>query len=285
MEGRRAQDENGRVDEERTQQRHRGVDRGEADRAPLARVAALVGPRLHHARVQVQVVRHHRGAQDADGDVQHARIGHDLGLRQQSTKDALQRRMRNRQFVGEASTDHHDQPAHDALQHAESAALQHEHHQHVERGQQHARHQRQSEQQLQRDRRSDHLGQVARGDGHLAQHPLRDAGCARSTVATCLRQIAFRHDAQLQREVLQQDRHQVGHQDHHQQRVAEQRAASEIGGPVAGIHVAHRHHGAGTGKRQQRAPETALRRHRHAGMHLGQRATTGCMAPPVQARV
>ena len=31
-------------------------------------------PRLHDGRVQVEVVRHHRGAQDADGDVEHRGI-------------------------------------------------------------------------------------------------------------------------------------------------------------------------------------------------------------------
>ena len=40
------------------------------------------------------------------------------------------------------------------------------------------------------------------------------------------------------RERLQQNRHQVGDQDHAQQRVAELRAAAEVGGPVARVHVA-----------------------------------------------
>ena len=42
-----------------------------ASRLALDRVGVLA--RLHDRRVQVQVVRHHRGAEDADGDVEHVR--------------------------------------------------------------------------------------------------------------------------------------------------------------------------------------------------------------------
>ena len=55
----------------------------------------------------------------------------------------------------------------------------------------------------------------------------------RIMVATGLRQIAARHDAQLERQVLQQDRHEVRDQHHRQQRVAELRAAGQVRGPVA----------------------------------------------------
>ena len=46
-----------------------------ASRLALVRVAVL--PRLHDRRVQVQVVRHHRRAEDADGDVEHVGIAQD----------------------------------------------------------------------------------------------------------------------------------------------------------------------------------------------------------------
>ena len=41
-------------------------------------VAKRMASRLDDGRVQVEVVRHDRGAQNADGDIQHHRIGHDL---------------------------------------------------------------------------------------------------------------------------------------------------------------------------------------------------------------
>ena len=55
--------------------------RGEADRLALALARVLVLARLHDRRVQVQVVRHHRRAEDADGDVEHRR-----GLRRISAR-------------------------------------------------------------------------------------------------------------------------------------------------------------------------------------------------------
>ena len=47
-------------------------------------------PRLHDRRVQVQVVRHDRRAEDADRDVEHVGIADDLGARQQPLHDAGQ---------------------------------------------------------------------------------------------------------------------------------------------------------------------------------------------------
>ena len=91
-----------------------------------------------------------------------------------------------------------------------------------------------------------------------------------NTVATGLREIAAGGDAEPRRERLQQDRHQVGEQDHRQQRVAELRTAGESRRPVAGIHVADRDHVAGTGKGKQPPDPEATLRHGHRGMDLGQ---------------
>ncbi len=38
----------------------------------------LVAPRLHDRRMEIQIVGHHRRAENADRDVEHAGIGHDL---------------------------------------------------------------------------------------------------------------------------------------------------------------------------------------------------------------
>ena len=46
----------------------------------LAFGVLLVFPRLHDRRVQVKIVRHHRRAENADGDVKHLRVRHDLRL-------------------------------------------------------------------------------------------------------------------------------------------------------------------------------------------------------------
>ena len=78
VEHRRRHDEDRRVDEERRHQRDRRVDRREPDRLELARLRVEVLARLHDRRVQIQVVRHHRRAQDADRDVEHLGIAQDL---------------------------------------------------------------------------------------------------------------------------------------------------------------------------------------------------------------
>ena len=90
VERRRRHHEDRGVDEEREHQRDGGIDRREADRlAPaLQRVAVLA--RLHDRGVQVEVVRHHRRAEDADRDVEHVRVAQDLGVRD----EARQRRRR-----------------------------------------------------------------------------------------------------------------------------------------------------------------------------------------------
>ena len=72
-----------------------------------------------------------------------------------------------------------------------------------------------------------------------------------------LGEVALGGDAELEREALQQDRHQVGEHDDEEQRVAEARAAGDVGGPVAGVHVADGDEEAGTEKAEQAPPVDA----------------------------
>ena len=61
-------------------------------------------------------------------------------------------------------------------------------------------------------------------------------GCGKS-LATELGQVAPGGDAELGRERLDQHRHQVAGDDDPEQQVAELRAALDVGGEVAGVHV------------------------------------------------
>ena len=66
----------------REHQRDGAVDGGVFDRlAPCRRGVSLEGAGLHHRGVEIEVVRHHGRAEDADRDVEHRRIGDDLGRR------------------------------------------------------------------------------------------------------------------------------------------------------------------------------------------------------------
>ena len=138
--------------------------------------------------------------------------------------------------------------------------------------------QRNVEEQIQRDRRADDFGQIAGGDRQLADHPEKPDDRRRIVVAARLREIAAGDDAELRCQPLQQDRHQVRHQDDAEQRVAELRSAGEIGGPVARIHVADGHQVSGPGECEELPPPRSARQ-RDRLVDLGQRWSDAGASP------
>ena len=132
---------------------------------------------------------------------------------------------------------------------------------------------------LQRDGRADHLGEIAGGDGDLAEDPQHDRDRARVAVAARLREVAAAGDAEPRGERLQQDRHQVGDHDHAEQRVAVARAAGEVGGPVARIHVADGDQVARAGEGEHLAPEAGAVRDGDRAVDFGQADRARRQAP------
>ena len=104
----------------------------------------------------------------------------------------------------------------------------------------------------------------------------------RIVVAARLREIASGDDAELGREPLQQHRHEVREQHDAEQRVAEARAAGEVGRPVAGVHVADGDEIARAGEGEQLAKEAAGA-DGHAAIDVLQARRDARMAPPVLA--
>ena len=51
---------------------------------PVRRLLVLA--RLHDGGMQVEIVRHHRRAEDADGDVEHVRVREDLAPRDEAAE-------------------------------------------------------------------------------------------------------------------------------------------------------------------------------------------------------
>ena len=188
-------------------------------------------------------------------------------------------RMREDDLGGEAETDCRDQGDDECLETPESLLLQRQDQQHVQRREYHAPDQRNTEQQLQRDCGADDLRQVAGGDGDFAEHPERERHAARVVIAACLCQVASGDDAQLERQRLQKDRHQVRQQDHAEQHVAEAGAAGEVGGPVPRIHVTDGHHVTRSGECQQLAPPGTAVRDVDAAKRLGKRRPETRCAP------
>ena len=67
---RSGQDQDGGVHKQRAIQRHDGIDQVEPASGALFRFALADTPRLHQGRMQIEVMGHHRRAQDADRDVE-----------------------------------------------------------------------------------------------------------------------------------------------------------------------------------------------------------------------
>ncbi len=58
---------------EREHQRDGRIDGGELDRLALLRHASAEAARLHDARMQIEIMRHHRGAENAEREIEHLR--------------------------------------------------------------------------------------------------------------------------------------------------------------------------------------------------------------------
>ena len=62
----------------REHERAGGIDGCEFDRLSFTCRRPLKLPRLHYRRMEIKIMRHHRGAENADADVKHPLIGHEF---------------------------------------------------------------------------------------------------------------------------------------------------------------------------------------------------------------
>src|SRR4029079_10901900 len=108
------------------------------------------------------------------------------------------------------------------------------------------------------------------GDRQLTDHPEKPDCRSRVVVATGLCQVATSYDAELLRQTLEQDGHQVRHQDYAEQGVSELRSALKVGGPVSGIHVAHGDHVARSSEGENLPPPMSAG-NRNRPVDLGER--------------
>ena len=96
------------------------------------------------------------------------------------------------------------------------------------------------------------------------------------------RQVASRHHSQLDGQGLQQNGHQVGQHDDGKQRVIVFRAAGQVGGPVARVHVADGHEVSRPGEGQEFAQKASRRWNGQTAIDFRQ-AGTGDGMPPALA--
>ena len=208
--------------------------------------------------MQVEIVRHHRRAEDADGDVEHLAVPQNFCARDEPEGERAESRLGEPHLDREGPRDEDDQGNDQRLDVAEAAVLQKKDHQHIERGQAHPPYERESQEQVQRDRRAQHFGEVAGRDRDFAQDPEEERGRARIAVAAGLGEVASAGDAEARGQGLKQNRHQVGDHDDGEKGVAEPGAASQVGGPVARIHVTNSDQIPRARKGEEFAPEAGF---------------------------
>ena len=191
--------QNRRVDQQCDHQRKGRVEGGVANRFAPPGDGFVEVARLHQRRVQIQIVRHYRGAEDADGDKQHRRIGNNLRRGHEARCDLRPIGMRQRDHVDKAAADHQHQ-RHDQRFHiAKAARLQHQNQQHIGDRNHHPRRERNAEQQVERDGGADDFRQIGRANRELRQQPQAERHRRRIVIAARLRQIAPCGNAQPRR--------------------------------------------------------------------------------------
>src|SRR5438128_11490836 len=99
--------------------------------------------RLHDRGVQIEIVRHHGGAEDSDGDVEHAAITANLRRGdKEPLHDAEHARPRQKNFKPEANADGSYENDYHCFQKTKAPLLEEEDDQNVEPGQANAAQQR-----------------------------------------------------------------------------------------------------------------------------------------------
>ena len=189
---RRGQHQDGGVHQQRAVQGHGGIDQVEAaGGAPFGgRGSDAAG--LHQRGMQVEIVRHHGGAQDADGHIEAVVIE----ARDQAGDHFRGRRFGQQNLDEEADADQRDQAEDESFELADAVVLQDEDEQRIAGGDEDADEQRDVEEQVEADGGAQHLGQVAGGDGDFPEHPERVRHGARIGFAAGLGQIAAGDDAE-----------------------------------------------------------------------------------------
>ena len=99
--------------------------------------------------------------------------------------------------------------------------------------------QRQAEQQIKADDGAEDLRQIGSRDGELRQQPKEYVERVRIFPSAPLGKIQTGDNAQSGAEVLQNHGHDIGHEQHPDQHIAETGATLDVRGPVARVHVAH----------------------------------------------
>jgi hypothetical protein len=245
-----AEDKDGGVDEQREKQGDSGIEDGVTQGFALFGFLMAEGAGLHDAGVQIEIVGHHRGAEDTDGDIEHFLVAQNFGAGDESAGGFAPDRVSEKDLVGEADPDAGDESDNEGFDQAEAAALESKNDEDIERGEQNAEKERNVEKEIERYGGAEDFGEVAGGDGKFAGDPQENGHAAGIVVAAGLSEVASGDDAELRGKRLKKHGEDVADEHDAEERVAEFGAAAEVGGPIAGVHISDGDKIAGTGEGQ-----------------------------------
>ncbi len=260
--------QNGGIHEEGQVERHQRIDQVVAAGLLEALPRGRNSPRLHQGGVQIQVVRHHRRADDADRHVKRFAAAEYKGRGtpergEQPLDDFSPARLRQQDLDQEAEPDRADQEHDKRLGLADPQTLDRQEQKRVEAGNDESDDRIDAEQQIEPDHGADDFRQVAGRHGDFAENPQGDRKGTRIGFAAGLGQVPAGNDAQPGRQRLQEDGHGVGHQEHPDQLVIELGSPFDVGRPIAGVHIADADEIRRTQKGKQPLEETGIvNRHR-----------------------
>ncbi len=270
VESRGAKNENRGIDKKRKAKGERGIEDGISHGFPPITHGGAECASLNDAGVQIQIVRHDGGAQDADGDVEHFAVAKDLRTRDEADGCFAPKGVSEKDFVSETNGDRTDKRDDESFDQAEAPPLQRQNDENVECGDKNAGQKRQAKEKFQRHRRAENLGKIAGGNGDFADYPKKQTGGARIVLAAGLGQVTSGSNSELRRERLQKHGHQVADEDDAEKRVAEFRAATDVRGPISGVHVADGDKIARAGKGQNFADPRSAGRKRDGAIRFRQ---------------
>ena len=235
----------------------------------------------HQAGMQVDRVRHHGGADDADRQQQALGAGQ---LRHHGMECECRPVGRGDRHLDDvADADDADETGDHHLDQSKAAALQRQDRQRHDEGDQQPDRQAQAEQQRQADRGAQRFGKVGRHRGDLADDPHGQHQRAREMRAAEFRQAVIGDDADLGGQRLEQHRQNVGEHDDPQQQIAELRAALDVGREIARIDIGDRGDDRRPRERQEAAhaaPPPGQRLTRRVACSVGQRVRCGSRHAP-----
>src|ERR1044072_5258191 len=140
--------------------------------------------------MQINIMRHHGRAKNADADVKHSLICNDTWIGNKAEEDTGRAGFGEDQFSGKTTSDGGDKSDDNSLDITKSFSLQIQHQEHIGRGNDATPNQRNSEEKLQPNSRADNLRQIAGSDGELAKNPEKPDGRCRVMIAAGLGKVA-----------------------------------------------------------------------------------------------